>query len=71
MSSKSLDKKQKEIQIINLEEPLRLRNFIIPFSKFSNPEKYIYYGYEKIPFHERHPIYQVILRNEFVKNLEP
>lgn len=69
MSSKTLDKKLQEIPILKLEEPIKVKNLIIPFSKFSKPEKYIYYGHERIPFKKRHPIYQAILRNEFVNSI--
>ena len=43
----------------------------IPFSRIStNMETvYIYKGFEKIPFKERHPEYQLIFCNEFM-NLE-
>jgi hypothetical protein len=67
MSSKSVEKNIEEIQVLDVEEPIKLKNVIIPFSKFSKTEKFIYYGHEKIPFQKRHPIYQAILRNEFVK----
>ncbi|MFX1504182.1 MAG: hypothetical protein ACFFDH_24695 [Promethearchaeota archaeon] len=66
MSSKSVEKNIEEIPVLDIEEPIRLKNVIIPFSKFSKTEKLIYYGHEKIPFQKRHPIYQAILRNEFV-----
>ena len=67
MSSKSAEKKIEEIPVQDVDEPLKLKNVIIPFSKFSKTEKFIYYGHEKIPFHKRHPIFQAILRNEFVE----
>ena len=40
----------------------------IPFSRIStNMETvYIYKGFEKIPFKERHPEYQLIFCNEFM-----
>ena len=50
-----------------VEESFNIKDFVIPFSKFHKNEKYIYYGYERIPFSERHPEYQIILRNEFAK----
>ena len=70
MSSKTLDKKLQEIPFLNIEEPLKLKNLIIPFSKFSSPKKYIYYGHEKIPFKERHVAYQTIIRLEFAEEMK-
>ncbi|MFX1304404.1 MAG: hypothetical protein ACFFBV_04390 [Promethearchaeota archaeon] len=72
MSSKSIGKKIQETldQEIELEEPLNFNKIIIPFSKFYKPTDYIYYGHEKIPFKKRHPIYQAILRNEFIDSLQ-
>lgn len=67
MSSKSQDKKLQEIPIYDEEERLKLKNLIIPFSKFSRPEEYIYYGHEKIPFKKRHSAYQAILKHEFAE----
>ena len=67
MSSKSIDKKFQEIVDKDYKEPpLFIRNVIIPFSVFRNQQQYIYDGTEKIPFTKRHPLYQTILRNEFV-----
>ena len=42
----------------------------IPFSSISTKMKtmYIYKGYEKIPFKERLPEYQLIICNEFLVN---
>ncbi len=70
MSSKSTDKEYQKIPIQDLEEPLKLKNIIIPFSKFSKSEKFIYYGHEKIPFHERHPVYQTLLKKEFIEGIK-
>ena len=70
MSSKSTDEEYQKIPIQDLEEPLKLNNIIIPFSKFSNSEQYIYYGHEKIAFSERHPVYQVIFKSEFAEDLK-
>jgi len=71
MSSTSIDKKFQEAldQEIGQEESLNFNKIIIPFSKFYKPTEYIYYGHEKIPFKKRHPIYQAILRNEFIDSL--
>jgi len=46
-----------------LSEKLRLWKL----KNFCKSEKlgYIYFGNEKITFHQRHPIYQIIIRNEF------
>ncbi len=70
MSSKSTDKKFQKIPIQDLEEPLQLNNVIIPFSKFSKSEEFIYYGHEKIPFQERHPVYQTLLKREFAERIK-
>jgi hypothetical protein len=65
ISSKSLDKKTQEIPILQIDQPLQVKNIIIPFSQFAKTENFIYYGHEKIPFHQRHPVYQEILKQEF------
>lgn len=41
---------------------------VISFSNFrdKNECKYIYHGYEKMPFNERHPTYQKIFIHEFL-----
>jgi hypothetical protein len=70
MSSKSIDEEFQEIPILDIEQPFKLRNAVISFSEFINPQKYIYYGYEKIPFHKRNPVYQKILTNEFAKEIK-
>jgi len=70
MSSKTLDKKfEDNIEEDIVKQPVNLKEFVIPFSKFGRSEKYIYLVFEKIPFNERHPVYQIILRNEFAKAL--
>ena len=71
MSSKTLDKKFEDIVEEDfVKEPVNLKEFIIPFSEFGKSVNYIYFGLEKIPFKERHPVYQMILRNEFSKALK-
>ena len=70
MSLKSTDKKFQNEHYQNLEKPLKFNNIIIPYSTFSKPEKFIYYGYEKIPFHERHPVYQTIMKKEFADGIK-
>jgi hypothetical protein len=70
VSLKSTDEKYQKIPIQDLGEPLKLKTFIIPYSKFSKTEKFIYYGYEKIPFHERHPVYQTLLKKEFADGIK-
>lgn len=72
MSSKSLDKKIRESPFFNIEQRLKLKNLIIPFSKFpvSDSERgYIYYGFEKMPFKERHKAYQTIIKHEFAEEM--
>jgi len=65
MSSKSVDKKNHEIEY-DIRESFQIKNLIIPFSLFfGNQESYIYSGEEKIPFKKRNPLYKVILLNEF------
>ncbi|MFW9989986.1 MAG: hypothetical protein ACFFC3_15160 [Candidatus Odinarchaeota archaeon] len=71
MSSKTLDRKFEAItREYNIQVPINLKNFIIPFSEFGQSIEYIYFGYEKIPFIERHPIYQRIIKNEFDKSIK-
>ncbi|MFX1377904.1 MAG: hypothetical protein ACFFA4_02325 [Promethearchaeota archaeon] len=70
MSSKSSEKKHQKIPIQDLEQPLKLTNAVIPFSKLTIPEKFIYYGYERIPFHERHPVYQTLIKREFAEGIK-
>jgi len=41
---------------------------ILPYSKLT--EKFIYTGNEKIPFNQRNPIYQLILKKEFTSALK-
>jgi len=66
MSSKTVEKKSEDIiEAEIISEPISLKKIIIPFSEFGKSQHYIYLGFEKIPFRERHPIYQKILKNEF------
>lgn len=71
MSSKSYDKNYRDmirqVKDIKIENALDLRKVMIPFSKISNKQRqeYIYLGHEKILFSSRHPVYQLIFRNEF------
>ncbi len=67
MSSKSEKKKYKELPYYGIleEDPLNLKLAIISFTNFGKSEKFIYDGHEKIPFKERHVLYQCILKNEF------
>lgn len=65
MSSRAIDKKYHEIEY-DIRESFQIKNLIIPFSLFfGNQDSYIYSGEEKIPFKKRHPLYKVILLNEF------
>jgi len=49
-----------------MEEVKNLKNVMIANSKsLKNKEKYIYVGTEKITFQERHPVFQMVLREEF------
>jgi len=47
------------------EDPLSLKSAILSYTNFGKAEKFIYDGHEKMPFHERDPLYQSLLRNEF------
>lgn len=44
-----------------------LSNCVVSFSSLSKNKQtsWIYFGNEKIPFKERHPVFRMILRNEF------
>lgn len=70
MSSQSVNKKHHIITYYDTpkEESINFSNIIIPFSNFgkSKNPSCIYDGNEKIPFRERHSIYQAILKHEFV-----
>lgn len=70
ISSRLKDKKIQEIQPQKVNIEYNLKDIIIPFSAIQNTEKFIYYGQEKIPFRERHPVYQTLLRNEFKSSLK-
>lgn len=73
MSSKSIDKNILEIhnKVDRKKKYLSLKDLVVPFSEFGGPSKelFIYFGGEKIPFNERHPVYQAILKNEFAKSI--
>ncbi len=76
MSSKSFDKKKHtnvshQDHDITDEKKLDFSKLTIPFSKVSakNRIEYIYLGHEKIPFSIRHPVYQIIFRNEFAAGI--
>lgn len=65
MSSRAIDKKHHEIEY-DIKQSLQIKNVIIPFSLFyGNRESYIYSGEEKFPFKKRHPLYKIIMLNEF------
>ena len=69
MSSKSVKRKHEDVRKceVAVEDHFDLKRAVISFSKlseYSTPE-YIYTGQERIPFKNRHPEYQSILRNEF------
>ncbi len=74
MSSKTVKKKAHSIpgKKIDVEKPINFRNIVINFSEFSKSEKlgHIYFGDEKIPFQERHHIYQSIIRKEFTNTVK-
>ncbi|MFX0021523.1 MAG: hypothetical protein ACFE9S_04305 [Candidatus Hermodarchaeota archaeon] len=71
MSSQSVEKT--EIIILSFdnyqEDSIDFKKILIPFSKFgiSKTLEYIYEGFEKIIFKERHPCYKSILLDEFAE----
>lgn len=69
MSSKSEKDLYEEVLDYGIlkEEPLNLKGAILSYNSLRKTERFIYYGHEKIRFHERHPTYQAILKNEFTK----
>ena len=76
MSSKSVDKEQEQANLVGNDfiskAPVNFKHLVIEFSNFGKSEKihYIYFGDEKIPFRERHSLYQSIIRNEFAENIK-
>ncbi|MFX0136286.1 MAG: hypothetical protein ACFFDN_21780 [Candidatus Hodarchaeota archaeon] len=67
MSSKALERKIEDlIEKDGTKKPVNMKELVISFSDFIESKHFIYYGHEKIPFNKRHPIYQAILRNEFM-----
>jgi len=74
LSSKPVKKKTLSLpgKNIEVEKPVNFRNITINFAEFSKAEKlgYIYFGDEKIPFRERHLLYQSIIRNEFTNAIK-
>lgn len=67
MSSKLENKKYEEVSDYDIlrEDPLNLKSAILSYVNFGKAEEFIYNGHERMPFHERHLLYQSILRNEF------
>jgi len=67
MSSKLEKEKYEDVLDYSIlrEDPLNLKLAILSYTHFSKSEKFIYDGHERMPFLERHPIYQSVLRNEF------
>jgi len=74
LSSKPVKKKTLSLpgKNIEVEKPVNFRNITINFAEFTKSEKlgYIYFGDEKIPFRERHLLYQSIIRNEFTNAIK-
>jgi len=74
MSSKSVKREHEEVIKfeVMVEDHFDLRRAVISFSKLSehSTPEYIYTGQEKIPFKNRHPEYQSILRNEFAFSIK-
>ena len=71
MSSKTSKEKFQEISKVRLSKnrPINIKEITIPFSSLLDHinSSDIYNGEAKIPFCKRHPEYQTILLNEFVK----
>lgn len=69
MSSKTVKKIQNELDEseIKAENPINFHRAVVAFSQFAgvSTTKFIYTGEEKMPFHERHPEYQMIFQYEF------
>jgi len=70
MSSRSLDKNfgEKPTREVESDGIVRLGSLVIPFSRMHSvtKEEFIYTGHERMPFINRHPAYQLILRSEFI-----
>jgi hypothetical protein len=65
MSSKSVDEKSVHIEF-ETKEVFQVKDITIPYSLiFRKQESFIYSGEEKISFKKRHPLYKLILLNEF------
>jgi hypothetical protein len=65
MSSRAIDKRNHENEY-EITQPVQLKDIIIPYSRFyGNQVRFIYSGEEKIPFQKRHPLYKIIMLNEF------
>ena len=67
MSSKSQDKNFHREIVYKAEDYINFDEIVVSFSKIESHKSigYIYNGSEKIPFRQRHPIFQNIFRNEF------
>ncbi|MFX1375168.1 MAG: hypothetical protein ACFFA0_05095 [Promethearchaeota archaeon] len=65
MSLKTIEKKTKVISETELKYDAS--PIITAFSEISSQTnvEYIYTGEEKIPFKDRHPVYQALMLNEF------
>ena len=77
MSSNSIRKTNNELgeSKVNDKLPINFHRAVVTFSQFVGVSitKFIYTGEEKMPFHKRHPKYQIIFQSEFadeIKNLE-
>lgn len=68
MSPKLVKKKYEEVLDYGIlkKDPHNLKSAILSYTNFGKTEEFIYDGNEKMPFHERHLLYQSILRNEFM-----
>ncbi|MFW9821612.1 MAG: hypothetical protein ACFFE4_01670 [Candidatus Thorarchaeota archaeon] len=65
MSSKSFDQKEYRFDY-SVQDPKFLKSVVIPYSIFyKKTQKFIYSGYETIPFKMRDPSYRKILIAEF------
>ena len=69
--SSEIKKKKYQGPEVPIEEEFDVKAMVLPFSLMSRKkEEYIYFGGEKIPFRERHPVYRELFLSEFTSNME-
>lgn len=57
-------------EMVEIDQKSIVEQIIVPFHNISShsTEEFIYSGEEKIPFKERHPIFQDLMLGEFVSH---